>query len=74
MRCLGPVRLVLREVISRLIASSFKSGAVLKKLEVGDTRRPDFWVETMKVSCISGLILDSGVSLASKESDPGILA
>ena len=65
---------MLREVISRLIASSFKSGAVLKKLEVGDTRRPDFWVETMKDSCISGAIKDSRGSLANKESDPGILA
>ena len=44
----GPVRLVMREVISRLIASSFKSGSILKKLEVGDIRRPDFWSERMK--------------------------
>ena len=45
----GPVRLVIREVISKLIASSFKSGAVLKKLEVGERRRPNYWLETMKV-------------------------
>ena len=30
----GPVRLVMREVLAKLVASSFKSGAVLKKLEV----------------------------------------
>ena len=50
MLCLGPgpVRLVMREVLSRLVGSSFKSGAVLKKLEVGERRRPDFWLETMK--------------------------
>jgi len=44
------VRLVMREVLSRLIGSSFKSGAVLKRLEVGDQRRHDFWLETMKVN------------------------
>jgi len=44
----GPVRLVMREVLSRLVGSSFKSGAVLKKLEVSENRRPDFWLETMK--------------------------
>merc|ERR1712013_743856 len=46
----GPVRLVMREVLSRLIGSSFKSGAVLKKLEVGEDRgrRPDYWLESMK--------------------------
>jgi hypothetical protein len=44
----GPVRLVMREVLSRLVGSSFKSGAVLKKLEVGESRRPHFWLETMK--------------------------
>merc|ERR1719244_1841923 len=40
----------MREVLSRLIGSSFKSGAVLKKLEVdGDSRpRPGFWLENMK--------------------------
>jgi hypothetical protein len=40
---------VMREVLSRLIGSSFKSGAVLKRLEVGETRRHDYWLETMKV-------------------------
>ena len=46
----GPVRLVMREVLSRLIGASFKSGAVLKKLEVGEesVRRPDYWLEPMK--------------------------
>jgi len=44
----GPVRLVMREVLSRLIGSSFKSGAVLRKLEVSGRPRPGFWVETMK--------------------------
>ena len=44
----GPVRLVMREVLSRLIGSSFKSGAVLRKLEVSGSPRPGFWVETMK--------------------------
>ena len=43
----GPVRLVMREVLSRLIGASFKSGAVLKKLEVSE-RRPDYWLEPMK--------------------------
>jgi len=49
-RCIGagPVRLVLREVLSRLIRSSFKSGAVLRKLEVGERPRPGYWVEVMK--------------------------
>ena len=47
----GPVRLVMREVLSRLIGASFKSGAVLKKLEIGEDRkrRPDYWLEQMKV-------------------------
>jgi hypothetical protein len=40
----------MREVLSRLIGSSFKSGAVLKRLEVGEQRRRDYWLETMKVS------------------------
>ena len=46
----GPVRLVMREVLSRLIGASFKSGAVLKKLEVGveSKRRQDYWLEPMK--------------------------
>ena len=45
----GPVRLVMRNVLSRLIGSSFKSGAVLKKLERNPKRpRPNFSVETMK--------------------------
>ena len=44
----GPVRLVMREVLQRLIGSSFKSGAVLKKLEVGQRRRPGYWCELMK--------------------------
>ena len=44
----GPVRLVMREVLSRLIGSSFKSGAVLRKLEVVGRPRPGFWVESMK--------------------------
>ena len=34
----GPVRLVMREVLAKLVASSFKSGAVLKKLEVSIPR------------------------------------
>ena len=32
----------------RLIRSSFKSGAVLRKLEVGERPRPGYWVEVMK--------------------------
>ena len=44
----GPVRLVMIEVLSRLIGSSFKSGAVLKKLELKGERRDDYWVATMK--------------------------
>ena len=40
----------MREVLSRLIGFSFKSGAVLKRLEVGEVRRHDFWLETLKVN------------------------
>ena len=39
----------MREVLSRLIGSSFKSGAVLRKLELGEKKpRPYYWLETMK--------------------------
>ena len=39
----------MREVLSRLIGSSFKSGAVLRKLELGENKpRPHYWLETMK--------------------------
>merc|ERR1719350_2519904 len=36
------------ESLPRLIGSSFKSGAVLRKLEVGERPRPGYWVEVMK--------------------------
>lgn len=65
----GPVRLVMREVLSRLIGSSFKSGAVLKKLEVGEDRgrRPDFWLENMKGKS-RVLLLQADVEIPSKTS------
>merc|ERR1719233_1748792 len=65
----GPVRLVMREVLSRLIGSSFKSGAVLKKLEVGEDRgrRPDYWLETMKGKS-RVLLLQADVEIPSKTS------
>jgi len=65
----GPVRLVMREVLSRLIGSSFKSGAVLKKLEVGEdrARRPDFWLENMKGKS-RVLLLQADVEIPSKTS------
>lgn len=63
----GPVRLVMREVLSRLIGSSFKSGAVLKKLEFGEDRRrrPDFWLENMKGKS-RVLMLQADVEIPSK--------
>ena len=67
----GPVRLVMREVISRLIASSFKSGSILKKLEVGEVRRPDYWSERMKGKS-RVLLLQGEVEVPSKaEQVPG---
>ena len=65
----GPVRLVMREVLSRLIGSSFKSGAVLKKLEVGEDRgrRPDYWLESMKGKS-RVLLLQADVEIPSKTS------
>jgi len=65
----GPVRLVLREVLSRLIGASFKSGAVLKKLEIGEDRkrRPDYWLETMKGKS-RVLVLQADVEIPSKSS------
>jgi len=65
----GPVRLVMREVLSRLIGSSFKSGAVLKKLEVGEDRgrRPDYWLENMKGKS-RVLLLQADVEIPSKTS------
>ena len=69
----GPVRLVMREVLSRLIGASFKSGAVLKKLEISEERkrRPDFWLETMKGKS-RVLVLQADVEIPSKASQvPG---
>jgi len=65
----GPVRLVMREVLSRLIGSSFKSGAVLKKLEVGEDRgrRPDYWLESMKGKS-RVLLLQADIEIPSKTS------
>ena len=63
----GPVRLVMREVLSRLIGSSFKSGAVLRKLEVAGRPRPGFWVETMKGKS-RVLMLQADVEIPSKSS------
>jgi len=65
----GPVRLVMREVLSRLIGASFKSGAVLKKLEIGEDRkrRPDYWLETMKGKS-RVLVLQADVEIPSKSS------
>ena len=65
----GPVRLVMREVLSRLIAASFKSGAVLKKLEIGEDRkrRPDYWLETMKGKS-RVLYLQADIEIPSKAS------
>jgi len=57
--------LVMKEVLSRLIGSSFKSGAVLKKLEIGTRRpRPKYWVETMKGKS-RVLLLQSDVEIPS---------
>ena len=65
----GPVRLVIREVLSRLIGASFKSGAVLKKLEIGEDRkrRSDYWLETMKGKS-RVLVLQADVEIPSKAS------
>ena len=65
----GPVRLVMREVLSRLIGASFKSGAVLKKLEISEERkrRPDYWLETMKGKS-RVLVLQADVEIPSKAS------
>ena len=65
----GPVRLVMREVLSRLIGASFKSGAVLKKLEISEERkrRPDYWLETMKGKS-RVLVLQADLEIPSKAS------
>ncbi len=45
----GPVQLVLREVLNLIIGSSFKSGSVLKRLEVKrDEISKDFVIEELK--------------------------
>lgn len=59
----------MREVLSRLIGASFKSGAVLKKLEISEERkrRPDYWLETMKGKS-RVLVLQADVEIPSKAS------
>ena len=55
--------------ISQLLGASFKSGAVLKKLEIGEDRkrRPDYWLETMKGKS-RVLVLQADVEIPSKSS------
>nr|XP_040569588.1 scm-like with four MBT domains protein 2 [Lepeophtheirus salmonis] len=46
----GSVRLVLREILSKLIGLSFKSGSILKRLEYDESKPPrkNFTIETLK--------------------------